>query len=82
MKRKAILTALCQVHNMAYQEYRVLMALGTQLLNDGKHETFHEIERYANGKSCLLDGITLAASALGIGWEELTGSGDKEEAKK
>ena len=47
------------------------MSLVTQLLKDGKQEAYHEVERYANGKSCLLDGIQLAASALGISWDEL-----------
>ncbi len=71
MKHQTMLNALAQTYESSYQEYRVLMSLGKQLLHDGKHEAYHEVNWYANGKSCLLEGITLAASALGIDWDEL-----------
>lgn len=81
MKRKEILKALAQTYEDTYREYRTLMALGTQLLNDGKHETYHEVEWYTNGKVCLLDGISLAASSLGISWDELLDNAKQKEAQ-
>lgn len=71
MEREEIVKALAQAHESAYREYQTLMALGTQLLKDGKHETYHEVAWYTNEKSCLLDGLKLAAAALGIDWDEL-----------
>lgn len=80
MKREKIVAALTEAYECTYRDYRTIMALGTQLLRDGKHETFHEVEWYANSKSSLMEGIALAASALGVGWEELIHSnGCKEE---
>ena len=79
MKRKEILRALAQVYNSAYQEYGILMAFGTQLLKEGKHEAYHEVEWYTNGKTGLMDGISLAASALGISWEELLDQANGKE---
>ena len=71
MEREKIIEALARTFESAYQEYQTLMDLATQILKDGKQETYHEVERYANGKSCLLDGISLAAAALGIDRDEL-----------
>lgn len=81
MEREKILEALAQTYERAYQEYRTLMALGTQLLKDGKQETYRGVEQYANGKSCLLDGISLAAASLGIEWDELTRRNTFEEVQ-
>ena len=81
MEREKILEALAQTYERAYQEYRTLMALGTQLLKDGKQETYRDVEQYANGKSCLLDGISLAAAFLGIEWDELTRKNTFEEVQ-
>lgn len=82
MKRRKIVKVLAQVHEDAYREYQTLMALETQLRHDGKEETYREVAWYANGKSCLLDGVSLAASALGISADELIQSDRKEEAEE
>ncbi len=71
MEREKILDILSQTYDKVYGEYQTLMSLGTQLLHDGKHRTYHEVERYINGKTCLLDGISMAAASLGIDWDEL-----------
>ncbi len=79
MEREQILSALAQAYDDTYREYQTLMALGTQLLKDGKHETYREVEWYTNEKSCLLDGIAQAAAALGIDWDELVKRTEREE---
>ena len=78
MEREQILAALAQAYDDVSREYQILMAFGTQMLKDGKRETYHEVEWYANGKSCLLDGIAQAAAALGIDWDELIKRTEKE----
>ncbi len=50
MEQEKIISILAQAYESAYREYQTLMALGTQLLKDGKHETYHEVAWYANGK--------------------------------
>lgn len=72
------MAALKQSHENAFREYQTIMALGTQLLKEEKREAYREVERYAYGKSCSLEGISAAASALGIKWEELTCSENSE----
>ncbi len=41
MEREQVLATLAQTYDDAYREYQTLMALGTQLLKDGKRETYH-----------------------------------------
>lgn len=79
MEREKILNALVQIYDNVFREYQTIMTLGTQLLHDGKHDAYHEVERYTNGKTCIMEGITLAAAALGIEWDELVKSSALKE---
>ena len=71
MKREKNITKLSKAYEDIYGEYQALSELAKELLHDGEDKAYQSIIRRAYSKSHMLDGIQLAAAALGISWEEL-----------
>ncbi len=72
MERKMIVAALAHAYGKIYEEYQTLSELAKELLHDGEDGAYQSIARRAQGKSHTLDGIRMAAAALGIRLEEIT----------
>lgn len=71
MEREKILAALSNAYADIYGEYETLSELAKELLHDGEDKAYQSISRRAQGKSHMLDGIKLAAAALGITLDEI-----------
>ena len=70
MERDKIIEALSKAYDDVYREHHALSELSNVLLHDGEDAAYKAIARRAQSKSHMLDGIQLAAAALGITWDE------------
>ena len=71
MEREKMMDALAKACGEVYGEYHTLAELASKLLHDGEDAAYKSISRRAQSRSHMLDGIQLAAAALGISWDEL-----------
>lgn len=81
MERNKILNALSNAYEDIFGEYQTLSELASELLRDGEDKAYQVIARRAHSKSNVLDGIQLAAAALGISWDELLEQTRHEEVQ-
>lgn len=80
MKKEQIFTALAPLYRLEYDAYARLEVLAKEAAQEGDTPAFEAISRRAVNKSHFLDGMKVAAGALGVDMAELLAAvnSDKE----